>query len=161
MNLAEVFHIFPAPVATFLIAMLPIAELRGSIPIALTVYKLDFISAYVLSVAGNIMPVIFLIWLLGPISGFLMQRFKIANKFFSWLFNRTRHKFSEKYKLWGDLALIIFVAIPLPMTGAWTGACAAFLFGIPKRKSLFLVTSGALIAGIIVTLITLGVISVF
>jgi uncharacterized membrane protein len=90
-----------------------------------------------------------------------MQRFKLANIFFSWLFSRTRHKFFGKYEVWGDLALVIFVAIPLPMTGAWTGAVAAFLFGIDKKKSLFLVTLGAMMAGVIVTLATLGATAVF
>ena len=161
MNLVEVFKIFPSEIATLLIAMLPIAELRGSIPIALTVYGLNIPTAYIVSVVGNMIPVVFLLWLLGPISGYLMEKSKLANKFFTWLFDRTHHKFSGKYKVWGDLALIVFVAIPLPITGAWTGSVAAFLFGIPKKKSLALITLGAMIAGVVVTLATLGVISIF
>lgn len=161
MNLADIFNIFPPEIATVLIAMLPIAELRGSIPIALTVYDLDIVWAYVLSVIGNIIPAIFLLWLLGPVSGYLMQRFKCAEKFFSWLFNRTRHKFTGKYEYWGQLALTVFVAIPLPVTGVWTGAVAAFLFGIPKKNSLALIAMGSMIAGVVVTLATLGVIFIF
>ena len=159
MDLAAIFHIFPPQIATILIAMLPIAELRGSIPIALTVYQLSIPTAYILSVVGNIIPAIFLLWLLGPVSGYLMQKSKLANKFFIWLFERTRHKFAGKYEIWGELALTIFVAIPLPVTGVWTGTVAAFLFGIPKKKSLILITLGAMIAGVVVTLATLGVIS--
>ncbi len=157
MDFVKIFSDFPPQIATFLIAMLPIAELRGSIPIALTVYRLDIFSAYIISVVGNITPVVFIIWLLGPVSGYLMERFGLANNFFSWLFRRTRNKFFGRYEIWGDLALIVFVAIPLPITGAWTGSVAAFLFGIPKKKSLLLITIGAMIAGVIVTLVTLGV----
>ena len=161
MNFVQIFSDFPPQIATMLIAMLPIAELRGSIPLALTVYGLNVPTAYILSVVANMIPVIFLLWLFGPISGYLMEKSKLANKFFAWLFSRTHHKFSGKYKVWGDLALIVFVAIPLPITGAWTGSVAAFLFGIPKKKSLALITIGAMIAGVVVTLATLGVISIF
>jgi len=161
MDLVTIFNIFPAEIATLLIAMLPIAELRGSIPIALTVYQLSIPWAYILSVIGSIIPAIFLLWLLGPVSGYLMERFVWANKFFTWLFTRTRNRFSGKYDRWGQLALMIFVAIPLPVTGVWTGSVAAFLFGIPKKTSLVLITLGSMIAGVIVTLATVGVISVF
>lgn len=155
------FAIFPPEVATFFIAMLPVAELRGSIPIALTIYDLEVLPAYVISVVGNIVPAIFIVYLLGPVSGYLMQRFAIFHKFFTWLFARTRHKFTGKYEKWGTLALTIFVAIPLPVTGAWTGSVAAFIFGIPKSKSLVYISFGAAVAGVIVSLMTLGIISVF
>jgi uncharacterized membrane protein len=161
MDLTAIFNIFPPEIATLLIAMLPIAELRGSIPIALTVYDLPIASAYFFSVLGNVIPAIFLLWLLGPVSGYLTERFKWANKFFNWLFARTRHKFTGKYERWGYLALTIFVAIPLPVTGVWTGTVAAFLFGIPKKTSFILITLGAMIAGIVVTSATLGLISIF
>ncbi|MFA6391757.1 MAG: small multi-drug export protein [Patescibacteria group bacterium] len=142
--------------ATVLIAMLPIAELRASIPIALGVYDLPVLESYFLSVAGNIFPVIFILWLLEPFSRWLSAHSKFFKKFFDWLFLRTRKKFAAKYEKWGLLALAIFVAIPLPATGAWTGAIAAFLFGIPFKKSIVSITLGVMIAGVIVTLISLG-----
>lgn len=157
----DFFNIFPPVLATLLISMLPIFELRGSIPIALTVYDLDIGTAYLVSVIGNVIPAIFLLWLLGPLSGYLMENYKWANKFFNWLFTRTKHKFSGKYQRWGQIALTLFVAIPLPVTGVWTGSVAAFLFGIPKKTSLILITIGAMISGVIVTATTLGIISFF
>lgn len=157
-NIVEWFSIFPPQVGAMLISMLPIFELRGGIPIAQTVFKLDIFSAYVFSLIGNIIPAFFITWLLGPVSGYLVQRFTIAEKFFSWLFARTRNKFSGKYEKWGQLALIIFVAIPLPVTGVWTGSVAAFLFGIPKKTALWLLSIGAAIAGIIVSAMTNGII---
>lgn len=161
MNFTEWFSIFPSEIATLFIAMLPIAELRGSLPIALTVYHLPILKAYLISVIGNIIPVFFLLWLLGPISGYLRQQSKLAEKFFSWLFQRTRNRFTGNYEKWGELALMIFVAIPLPVTGAWTGTVAAFLFGIPKKRALVFITLGTMIAGVIVGMMTLGIISIF
>jgi len=161
MDFVKIFSDFPPEIATILIAMIPLGELRVSLPVALTVYHLPILSAYFFSVLGNMIPVAILIWLLGPVSGYLMEKSRLAGKFFTWLFARTRRKFSGNYERWGYLALVIFVAIPLPLTGAWTGAVAAFLFGIPKKTSLVLCTLGAMIAGVIVTLATLGIISIF
>jgi len=161
MDFSAIFSNFPPSVAVVLISMLPIAELRVAIPIAIGVYGLTIPSAYFLSVIGNIIPAIFLLWFFGPAAGFLMARFNRAKVFFEWLFDRTRKKFSGKYARWGELALVIFVAIPLPITGVWTGSLAAFLFGISKKKSLVLISLGAAIAGIIVTLATVGIISLF
>lgn len=153
---AEIFKSISPEWATFLIAMLPIAELRAAIPVALGAYGLPVFTSYLLSVAGNLFPVIFILWLLDPFSRWLSKHFKFFKKFFDWLFERTRKRFATKYEKWGLLALVAFVAIPLPITGAWTGSVAAFLFGIPFRKALPLVTLGILVAGVIVTLISLG-----
>lgn len=157
----EIFRNFPPQLATMLIAMIPIAELRGAIPVALGVYNLSVFSAYFWSVFGNVIPIIFLLLWLEPVSRFLMKRSRILDKFFRWLFERTRRKFTKKYEKWGLLALTIFVAIPLPVTGGWTGSVAAFVFGIPFYKALPSIVLGILIAGLIVTLASLGVFSIF
>ena len=85
-----------------------------------------------------------------------MVQFEIDffDKFFTFLFERTRRKHSKKFEKWGALALITFVAIPLPITGGWSGALAAFVFGIPFKKALPLIFSGVIIAGVIVTGLT-------
>lgn len=155
------FKNLPPEVATLLFAMLPVFELRGAIPIALKIYQLNIYNAYFWAVLGNIIPIIFILWILGPISGFLRKHFKILDKFFIWLFRWTRRKHNKKFEKWGELALIIFVAIPLPITGGWSGALAAFVFGIPFRKALPLIVLGVLIAGVIVTLFTAGIIKAF
>lgn len=161
MTLVELLSVFPPELATVIISILPIVELRGAIPVALTVYNLDPIVAYVLSVLGNMIPAILILSLLGPMSGYLMERFSWAKRFFEWLFERTRKKFAGNYEKWGYLALILFVAIPLPVTGVWTGSVAAFLFGIPKKIAFGLIFLGAAVAGIIVSLATLGLITIF
>ena len=157
----ELFRSVPEGLATFLIATIPVAELRVSIPVALSSFNMPWVSAYFFSVLGNIFPIIFLLWWLEPISKFLSRHFKIMAKFFNWLFNRTRKKHSQKFDKWGAIALITFVAIPLPITGGWTGAAAAFVFGIPFKKALPWIFLGVLIAGVIVTVASLGFISIF
>ncbi len=155
--LVDFFAQISPELATLLIAMLPIAELRGAIPMAVGVYHLSPLAAYFLAVIGNIIPVIFILWLIDPISGFLMKKVKLCRRFFSWLFERTRANHSHKFEKWGALALITFVAIPLPMTGGWTGALAAFVFGIPFKKALPLISLGIMIAGVIVLGMSLGI----
>ena len=161
MDVVTIFKGLPPEIATFLIAMIPIAELRGAIPVALTVYQLPILTTFLLSVIGNMLPAAALIWLLGPVSGYLMSHNRFVAKFFNWLFERTRHKFIGKYEKWGELALVLFVAVPLPATGAWTGAVAAFLFGIPKKRAVVLITAGVAVAGLIVSAMTLGLIKFF
>lgn len=155
------FKGFPKEIATLLIAMSPIGELRASIPIALSVYKLSWISAFLWSLIGNIFIVVLILWLLEPISKFLIRHFRIFDRFFKWLFARTRRKYTARVERWGAVALVSFVAIPLPGTGGWTGALVAFVFGIPFRKALPLIIIGILIAGVIVTILSLSGISFF
>ena len=149
----------PVELLTLLISMLPITELRASIPIALFVYDMPVWSAFVFSVVGNIIPVVFIIWFLNLLVKFLIHKVYILNRFFAWLFERTRKKHSKKFEKWRNLALVVLVAIPLPGTGAWTGALAAFVFGVPIKKAFPLISLGVLIAGIIVTTISLGIIN--
>jgi uncharacterized membrane protein len=146
-------------IQTILLAMLPINELRGSIPFAIAVLGLQPFEAFFYAVIGNILPIFFIAWFLPIVAGFLSKHSKIFNKFFNWLFERTRKKFYKNYQKYGDLGLVIFVAIPLPMTGAWSGAVAAFLFGMPYWKSILLNFLGVIIAGIIVTLLSSGIFS--
>ncbi len=153
-------RLFPPEVVTVIVAALPISELRGSIPLALGVFHFPIVKAYLLSIIGNLIPVIPLLLFLESLSKWLGKRFNWAERFFSWLFIRTskKSKLVEKY---GAIGLAIFVAIPLPMTGAWTGCVAASLFGIRRVWAALSIANGVLIAGIIVTLASLGIIKLF
>jgi len=135
---------------TFLLAMAPIGELRIALPVALTIYEMNWILAFLVSVLGNLVPVIFLLLFLGPVSNWFSDNFKTCNRFFNWLFERTRKKSNSRMEKYGTIALISFVAIPLPFTGAWTGAIVAFLFNIPFKKAFSLIALGVVIAGGIV-----------
>ena len=149
-----------AELKIFLIAMSPLFELRGSIPLALGVYHLPIWSAYLLSIIGNLLPVIFILLLLESVSNYLSRRSRFFSRFFTWLFERTRKKHAKTFERGKDLALMIFVAIPLPFTGAWTGALCAFVFGIPFKRALLAIAGGVAIAGLLVTLTTLGIIKI-
>ncbi len=146
-------------IKTILLAMAPINELRGTIPIAIMLFGLAPLKALFLSWLGNMLPIVFLLWFWKYLSKHWASKNKLIEKFLKWIFQRTRKRFYKKYSLYGDLALILLVAIPLPFTGAWTGSIAAFLFGISYGRSLGLISIGALIAGVVITLITTGICS--
>ncbi|RKZ31062.1 hypothetical protein DRQ36_03335 [bacterium] len=139
----------PGDIVVVIIATLPIVELRGAIPVAMHLFDMPIPRSYILCVIGNIIPVPFILLLLGPVSRFL-RKLKIFDRFFGWLFARTRRR-SETIRKYEELGLIIFVAIPLPVTGAWTGSLAAFLFGLRFWPSFFCALAGVCIAGVIVT----------
>jgi uncharacterized membrane protein len=142
-------------VVTFVISMLPIFELRGALPYALTLGKLPLAQAFPIAVLGNMVPIPFIMFLLEPGTR-LVSRVAPGKRFVDWLFARTRAR-SEKVRKYETLGLILFVAIPLPVTGAWTGALAAHLCGLKKGRSLLAITCGVCIAGIVVSLATIGV----
>ena len=142
-------------VVTFLVAMLPIFELRGALPYALTLGKLPLAQAFPIAVLGNMLPIPFIMYLLEPGTR-LISRVAPGKRFVDWLFARTRAR-SEKVRKYELLGLILFVAIPLPVTGAWTGALAAHLCGLKKGRSLLAITCGVCIAGIVVSLVTVGI----
>jgi len=139
----------PAEVVVVLIAALPIVELRGAVPVAHHVFHMGLVQSFVLSVVGNLLPVPFILLLLGPVSN-VLRKIKLFDRFFEWLFARTRRR-TESIQRYQELGLIIFIAIPLPATGAWTGALAAFLFGLRFWRSMACVVAGVSIAGVIVS----------
>lgn len=145
-----------AELQTFFLAMTPIGELRASIPTAITVLRLDVLTAYLVSVLGNLVPVVLLLLFLGPVSKWLSEKSRFFKKFFDRLFERTRKKYGCHIEKYGCPALAVFVALPLPITGGWTGSLAAFLFGIPFKKAFLAISLGILTAGFVVTLITLA-----
>lgn len=145
------------PVLTFIWAMLPVTELRASIPLAISIYGLSWQTALTWSLLGNIFITIVLMFFLDPVARFLRKYIMILDRLFAWLFARTRHKHSKMFEIWGSIALVIFVAVPLPGTGAWSGCLAAFVFGIKSKKAIPLISLGLLIAGIAVTVLTVGI----
>lgn len=136
-----------------LMASLPIAEVRGAIPLGLYL-KEPIIKVFLLSVLGNALPVIPILCFLKPISERL-RKFKLWNRFFDWLFERAKNKAEivEKYEA---LGLVIFVGIPLPITGAWTGCVVASLFKMRFRYAFLSIFLGIIMASIIVTILCLS-----
>lgn len=141
------------------ISATPILELRAALPLAIGYYHLSFTQAFFWSVLGSFLPIPFILIFLEKFSAYLMQRNYYFNYFFTWLFSYTRRRHSKKFKNWGALALVLFIAIPLPLTGAWSGAVAAFVFRISLKKALPLIGLGIVLAGLIVSGLTLGFLS--
>lgn len=154
--LLSLFSSIPQWLTVIVMASLPIVELRGSIPLAMLGFGMDPIKAFSLSVIGNMLPVIPLLLYLEPVSNYL-RRWKTWDRFFDWLFTRTHHKHSANFEKYGSIGLAVFVGIPLPATGAWTGCAAAFVFGFKFRNALIAIFAGVLMAGIIVTVLTAGI----
>ncbi len=147
-------HIGLSPeLSVLLIAMLPIVELRGAIPFGINFYHMVWYKAVVISVIGNMIPIFLILFLLDKIAA-VLSKIKILEKFFAWLFNRTRRK-SKLIEEYETIGLMIFVAIPLPMTGAWTGSIAAFLLGLKYIDALLAIFLGVLIAAVVVTTLSL------
>ncbi len=141
----------------FTVSVLPVFELRVGIPIAVNVFKMNIFVSYAVCVAGNMLPVIPILLFLEMIYK-LFSRWKYSKRFFDWLFEKTKSRSGqiEKYKMIG---LMTFVAIPLPITGAWTGSIAAVLFNIRFSHALLAIFAGVMIAGVIVTVLSmLGII---
>ena len=154
---SHIFQNFPPQLATFLIAMIPISELRAAIPIGIKVYHLSIWSAYIWSVLGNLLPMILILLILQPVADFLSAHLRIFHKFFDWLFEHTRKRGAKKFEKWGEFAVFILTATPIPLLGGWTGPLAAFVFNIKLKKSIPLVILGCMAAGVIVTILTLWV----
>jgi len=136
----------------------PISELRGGLPLALSL-GMHPASAYLLAVAGNLLPVPFLLWGLSRLLALLPrlpERWRgPVERYLAWQKRRHLRRFARL----GDVALVLVVAVPLPATGAWTGALLAALLGIPPRRALPLITLGVVLAGGIVLAASLGLLS--
>lgn len=139
---------------SIILSMMPIAELRGGIPYALA-NDIHPVTAYIMCCAANIIafPIVYLF--MGLFHDFFGKMDWYSN-LFDKIVVRTRAKVGKNIEKWGFWGLMIFVMIPLPVTGAYTGSFAAWVFGIEKRKGFLAVSIGVLIAGLIVTAVFLS-----
>lgn len=160
-SIFEFMNILPHWLATMLMAMTPIVEVRAAIPIALGVYKMSVVSAVIFSVIGDMIPALLILLFMGRASDFLRKRSRLCDRFFVWWFKNTEDKFAKDSARYGLMALFIFVAVPFPGTGSWTGATAAFLFGLPFLPSLISIFGGAMVATSLIAGASLGILSIF
>lgn len=139
---------------TFLISMVPVIELRGAIPIGIG-YGLNYWVAIAVSLIGNLVPVPFIIIFIKKIFALMRKMSKKLDGLVTKLENRAAKKSDvvQKYAFWG---LFILVAIPLPGTGAWTGALVAAMLDMKLSKAFPAIALGVLGAGAIVTFVTFG-----
>jgi len=145
---------FKAAVWTILVAMVPIIELRGAIPIGMA-QGLSFWPAFACGVVGNLLPVPFLILFVRVVFDWMKRRLPKLRHIVERLEEKGRAKGSavQKYEWWG---LLLFVAIPLPGTGAWTGCLIAAMLDMRLRRAFPAIFLGVIVAGVIVSLLTYG-----
>ena len=137
----------------FIISALPVVELRGALPVAINVLHMPWYKAFCLAIAGNLLPVPILLLFWSSLAR-IASHAKLGQKVVNWIFERTRRRSSAIAK-YERIGLMLFVAIPLPVTGAWTGSIAAFLMGFKFRYAFLSILSGIIIAGVIVTCLCL------
>lgn len=138
---------FSNEIALLIISMLPLVELKGSIPIGLAM-GFKPINAYLYSIIGSSIPAIFIILWIMPIFSYMKKKNKLK-KIVAWAEKKAKKK-EEKIKKYEYLGLFLFVAIPFPGTGVWMGSLIASILGLNKKKSLIIVCLGNFIAGIII-----------
>ncbi|UCB42485.1 MAG: small multi-drug export protein [Dehalococcoidales bacterium] len=139
----------PGELVVLITSALPILELRGGIPVAMGLLDFPWYYAFLLGVIGNLLPVPFILLFLDYVTR-MLSKVRFFDRILNWLFERTRRrgKIIQKYE---RIGLVLFVAIPLPVTGAWTGALAAVIFGMRFKYAFLSILIGVLIAGVIVT----------
>lgn len=144
---------------TMFISMLPVVELRGGLPAGVAM-GLPIHAAFLASLVGNMIPVPFIILFVRPLFKWVRIHIPRLGGFVSRLENRAREKSADvlRYQTWG---LLIFVAIPLPGTGAWTGALIAAVLDMRLKRAVPVILLGVTIAGCIITMLTHGVTLLF
>lgn len=142
--------------ATVIISMLPIVELRGGIPFAIAM-GLDWPLALALGLLGNMIPVPFIMWFIRPLLNFL-RKMKIFSRFVDWQ-EKKMEKNSKKVEKYSMFGLFLFVALPIPGTGAWMGAMVADFLKMKTSHALLSICLGVLCAAILVTIASMGVVA--
>jgi len=146
-------HGLSRELVVFTVAMVPVVELRGALPIGINLLGLGLWKTLALAVTGNMVPILLVLLLLDKLT-VLLSRVAVFKRFFDWLFKRTRARSGviARYEFWG---LAIFVGVPLPGTGAWTGSVAAVLMGMPYWRALLSILLGVLMAAAVVAALCL------
>lgn len=147
---------FGKELLVFIISLLPILELRGGL-LAAALLGLDPISSYIISIVGNLLPIPFILLLINKILD-KMRNGKKSKKIADWLDKKVEKRKGQIEKF-GYLGLVLFVGIPLPGTGAWTGSLIASVLEMDKKKSFLAILLGVIMASIIMMIISFGLVS--
>ncbi len=145
-------------IIVFVISMLPIIELRGAIPVAIDGYHLNMIASFIICIIGNMLPVPFIYLFARKFLNWGKDK-RFIGKFCNWVLTkgeRAGKKLEDKAGTGLFVALLLFVGIPVPGTGAWTGTLAASLLDIDFKSTIIAVLCGVLLAGIIMMVLALG-----
>ena len=151
-------------ILAIILSVLPISELRGGLPLAVNYAlknNLPVFPIFLLIVLCNILIIFFIFFLLDYLNKWFLK-LKVYEGFFNFWVKKTRRraeKVEQNMKVLGFLALTLFVAIPVPITGAWTGCLIAWILGLRRKESILSISLGVVIAGIIILLASLGVLN--
>ena len=145
-------------ILVYIISLMPILELRGGL-LAAALLGLEPLPSYIISIIGNVLPVPFILLLITKILAWMKNsKIKFFNKVANWLDEKVeKHKGQiEKYGYWG---VVLFVGIPLPGTGAWTGSLIASVLNMDRKKTFIAVLVGIVMASIIMMILSFGVVA--
>ena len=149
---------FIKEIIVFIISMCPILELRGGL-IAASLLNMDPVISYIICLIGNVLPIPFILWLITKILNWMRNsKFEKIKGIANWL-DKKVEKNKGQIEKYGYLGLVLFVGIPLPGTGAWTGCLIASVLEMDKKKSFLAALAGVFIASIIMMLISFGLLS--
>lgn len=142
-------------ILTGLVGMLPIIELRGAIPVGVFTFHLNYVESFICSFIGNVIPVYFIVKYIRPLFDFF-GRWKIFKVIIDWATEKATKHIQENKRLQNavSVGLFLFVAIPLPGTGAWVGSLVANFLDLPPKKAIPPIIIGVITAGIIVLTLT-------
>ncbi len=145
-------------ILVFIISLMPILELRGGL-IAAALLGLDPVPSYIISIIGNVLPVPFILLLITKILDWMKNsKIKFFNKIANWL-NEKVEKHKGQIEKFGYLGVVLFVGIPLPGTGAWTGSLIASVLNMDRKKTFLAVLVGLFMASVIMMLLSFGIIA--
>lgn len=158
LSLFEAFKAIPfgSEISVFIISLLPILELRGGL-LAAGLLNLNPIIAYIVSIVGNLLPIPFILLFLTPVFNW-MKKTKLLRKIVEKMEDKAE-KHKDKFEKGEFIALILFVGIPLPGTGAWTGALVASVMGMNKKKAMLAIVLGVILASIIMMILSYGILN--
>jgi uncharacterized membrane protein len=155
-QLIGLFNGLPHSLVVLIFAALPIIEVRGSIPLGLFYFKMDTLSVLLISFIGGVLPVFPILWFLENLTAGL-RKINVFDRFFGWLFMHTRAKSGmiERFELVG---LTLFMALPVPGTGIWTGCVAAYLLELPWIPTFICALIANALATALVWLASMGLV---
>jgi len=150
----DLFNGINKELIVFIISLMPILELRGGL-LAASLLDIEFIRAAVICVVGNVLPIPIVLLFLKKILE-LFEKWHVTKKIVTWLEKKVEDK-REQIDKYGYLGLTIFVGIPLPGTGAWTGSLLAVMLGMNRKKSFICILLGVIIAAVIMSILSYGI----
>ena len=145
-------------VIIFIISLMPILELRGGL-LAASLLHVEFVKAVVICVIGNLLPIPIVLLFLEKVLE-ILAKWNVTKKIVTWLEKKVDSK-RDQIDKYGYLGLVLFVGIPLPGTGAWTGSLLAVMLGLDKKKSFVCILLGVILAAIIMSIVSYGILGSF